>query len=57
MRRAMSRGRSRRFLLPVIAKRRAEGADGSVPIFDGLLGYRTLHVFKSECSSRNSFCA
>lgn len=31
----------KRFMLPSIARRRAEGADGSVPIFDGLINYRT----------------
>ncbi len=31
----------KRFMLPPIERRRAEGADGSMPIFDGLLNYRT----------------
>jgi cytochrome P450 len=30
----------KRFMLPAIARRRAQGPDGSVPIFDGLLSYR-----------------
>lgn len=30
----------KRFMVPAIAKRRAHGADGSVPLFDGLLNYR-----------------
>ena len=30
----------KRFMLPAIARRRAEGPDGSVPIYDGLLSYR-----------------
>lgn len=30
----------KRFMLPAIARRRAEGPDGSVPIFDGLLNYK-----------------
>ena len=30
----------KRFMVPAIARRRAEGADGSVPIFDGLLNYK-----------------
>ena len=30
----------KRFMVPAIATRRAEGPDGSVPLFDGLLDYR-----------------
>jgi cytochrome P450 len=30
----------KRFMLPAIARRRAQGPDGSVPIFDGLLNYK-----------------
>ncbi|MCK9553757.1 cytochrome P450 [Aquamicrobium sp.] len=30
----------KRFMLPSIARRRAEGADGSEPLFDGLINYR-----------------
>lgn len=33
--------RLKRFMLPAIARRRAQGADGSKPIFDGLLTYQT----------------
>jgi cytochrome P450 len=31
----------KRFMVPAIARRRAAGPDGSMPIFDGLLRYRT----------------
>lgn len=31
----------KRFMVPAIGKRRAEGADGSVPLYDGLINYRT----------------
>jgi cytochrome P450 len=30
----------KRFMLPAIARRRAQGPDGSVPIYDGLLSYK-----------------
>jgi cytochrome P450 len=30
----------KRFMVPAIARRRAQGPDGGVPIFDGLLSYR-----------------
>lgn len=33
--------RMKRFMVPSIARRRAEGADGSAPLFDGLINYRT----------------
>lgn len=32
--------RMKRFMLPSIARRRREGADGSEPLFDGLINYR-----------------
>ena len=33
--------RLKHFMVPSVARRRAEGADGSVPMFDGLINYRT----------------
>ncbi|WP_167854953.1 cytochrome P450 [Mangrovimicrobium sediminis] len=33
--------RMQRFMLPSVARRRAAGADGSAPLFDGLINYRT----------------
>lgn len=35
--------RMKRFMLPSIARRRAAGADGSEPLFDGLIAYRMSH--------------